>query len=1480
LPLIPLNRRFIEWRQTEKDELSDPDLLSRLGVRDGAKTWDDLLKRRRVVILAEAGSGKSEELKGQALRLAADGKVAFYVTVQDVGRLSLENAISAEDRPKLAVWRRSDQPAWFFIDSVDEAKLDGVRLERALRNIADAIHSIEGRAHIVLSSRHTDWEFRRDLARLQDILPLPPDQTAPTAPSADELLIRTLHNEQPPEPAAPETPVVVVLASLDAERVRIFAQAKGASNLDAMMAEIDASNLWRFARRPLDLDWLVQFWKSNQRLGPLAEMLATSLRERLRESDPVRARHDVIDIDRAGQALERIGAALVFGRLITLSIPDGEIVLTGPNPGFDLAHVLPDWSETDRARLLGRPVFDPATFGRVRLHNDNEGVVRAYLAARWLQRLRQANLSRTGLFNLLFADVYGVQLVKPSLQETAAWLAIWDPDVAREVIHREPYLLLTGGDPGSLPPEVRASALTRVIERMVANDEHLPLLDPDSVKRFARPDLAPVIRQLWPIHKHHEQARDLLLRLIWLGELHECANLAAEASADRSGSRHDQVVAGRAFMATADDAKKVGYAAQIVRECASRPPTVVWDTVETLFPSVLGIDDLLAILSRVDVTDRDGGVGFQWQSPELIGRVDDPADLERLLVGLLALIGPEPDDSRPNRDEREEAFLAAIGSAAHRLLLRTSPDTASAATIDAASRIGRHSRFGRGSLWDKVGDAGAELRKTSARRRLAFWRATERMRGHRYLQQQPVQHPWQMEILGWSPGLTPEDVDWLIADGPTREAEHQRKLAVNAALYIWVHAGRPDAVRERIQRAAAADPTMREAYEEWMRPRPPDPALEEDERRLREVQEENAIARAEGDQSWRDFVDRLRADPDQLRHLNQATAEGIDNRLYYLWRLLSSTVQGNSRYTIDSVVAVEPMLGRDLAAALRDGLIRHWRSWEPTRKSARAPQDRNSVRTLDVMGIAGVSLEAAGSPNWANQLDAHLAHRATVYATLEINGFPKWMTDVSVRWPSEVAAVLRGEVAGELDLPNARFAVLYDIGRSDDRTLAVMVPSLLDELERRPDLPAPVLSQVLDALERAPRAGDLAHLMAIAIPRFHSVTDIRITGLYLAAMFGVDPEAATDALMTKLDGLSVGDQTLLVQGALPSIFGDRWSRERRLPELSFHNLERLVRLAFEVIRVEEDNDRPSGEVYSPDARDNAESARSAAFKQLTEIPGRATFNALLRLAEVPGFPISPRRLRALTRERACADAEAAPWPPGEAWGFEDKCETLPQTPLDLQRLLLARLSDLQHSLLHDDFAQGSTLCGLAGERAVQNWMGDYLRRSQGRSYSIEREPHVVGEKEPDIRTRSANDASVSTEIKIAESWTLEELEAALVDQLCGRYLRARGGRHGVLLLVHQKARSRGWTNRKDGRRLDFAAVVEHLRLLAKSIAGADADSPQPEIAIIDVSSCAATKPPVRKASPAKARPRAVARSSTSRTRRKRRPSKKPRDKRA
>jgi hypothetical protein len=215
------------------------------------------------------------------------------------------------------------------------------------------------------------------------------------------------------------------------------------------------------------------------------------------------------------------------------------------------------------------------------------------------------------------------------------------------------------------------------------------------------------------------------------------------------------------------------------------------------------------------------------------------------------------------------------------------------------------------------------------------------------------------------------------------------------------------------------------------------------------------------------------------------------------------------------------------------------------------------------------------------------------------------------------------------------------------------------------------------------------------------------------------------------------------------------------------------------------------------------------------------------------------RLRELAKKRAAQDSESAPWPPFEVIAFEQTAEAAPSTGQDLQRTALLRFDDMQHDLLHGDFAQGGTVQALADEPAVQNWIAERLRLKQGRAYSVEREPHVAEEKEPDVRLRAkVSDASVAIEIKVPESWNVLELQGALSDQLCGRYLRARDARHGILLLVRQKKRPKGWKNPETRRFLSFEELVECLRRMARDIASETPEAPQPEIVVVDVSDCA------------------------------------------
>jgi hypothetical protein len=126
---IDLDRRFVQCRLGDD---ADPDLIAHFVGTAETLGWDDLIAKRRVVLLAEAGSGKTTEMEGRAQALSESGRIAFYARVEDVGRRGLEAALRPSDRERLGTWRKSDQDAWFFIDSVDEAKDSGIKLRVAL----------------------------------------------------------------------------------------------------------------------------------------------------------------------------------------------------------------------------------------------------------------------------------------------------------------------------------------------------------------------------------------------------------------------------------------------------------------------------------------------------------------------------------------------------------------------------------------------------------------------------------------------------------------------------------------------------------------------------------------------------------------------------------------------------------------------------------------------------------------------------------------------------------------------------------------------------------------------------------------------------------------------------------------------------------------------------------------------------------------------------------------------------------------------------------------------------------------------------------------------------------------------------------------------------------------------------------------------------------------------------------------------------
>jgi hypothetical protein len=99
MTFVALDRRFVIWDEKDGDA---PARLSLRGLRSEGMPWEELRTHRRVVVLAEAGSGKTEEMKAQARELTAQGTFGFHAALEDVARHGLDDALSAERERRLA----------------------------------------------------------------------------------------------------------------------------------------------------------------------------------------------------------------------------------------------------------------------------------------------------------------------------------------------------------------------------------------------------------------------------------------------------------------------------------------------------------------------------------------------------------------------------------------------------------------------------------------------------------------------------------------------------------------------------------------------------------------------------------------------------------------------------------------------------------------------------------------------------------------------------------------------------------------------------------------------------------------------------------------------------------------------------------------------------------------------------------------------------------------------------------------------------------------------------------------------------------------------------------------------------------------------------------------------------------------------------------------------------------------------------------
>jgi hypothetical protein len=313
---INLDRRFSTFLSPESE--AGDDYIAPWQF-DSSLSWDQVLKKRCSIILAEGGAGKTAEFRNQALIRRAHDKLAFFCRLELLVTSPLADCLEIGAPEELGQWQSGTTHAYFFLDSVDEAKIARIGdFERAVLNFIGAIESHKDRCSIVISARPAAWQTVSDAEmlcrRLHLRAPRQTDEIAdgerdPDAGTASYDRDTPLHDATENSKGDENRPALAVLqmAPLNPDQIKAFAAECGVTDVGAFWNSLKNNDAEAFATRPADLPGLIGMWRRSKRIGSYTEVIEENLRLKLLESN--RYLQDPISTERARQGAEILAAA-------------------------------------------------------------------------------------------------------------------------------------------------------------------------------------------------------------------------------------------------------------------------------------------------------------------------------------------------------------------------------------------------------------------------------------------------------------------------------------------------------------------------------------------------------------------------------------------------------------------------------------------------------------------------------------------------------------------------------------------------------------------------------------------------------------------------------------------------------------------------------------------------------------------------------------------------------------------------------------------------------------------------------------------------------------------------------------------------------------------------------------------------------------------------------------------------------------------
>lgn len=1389
---IDLDRRFLPLTGNVSPE--DSALLSYTELLEFGYvySWEKLLKRRLVIILAEAGSGKTWELKHQVDILTSQNKIAFFVPLERLISTSFEAIIQQEDHELLRRWQDGTDEAYFFLDSVDEAKFRRPGdFFAALDNLRAAIGAKRlSRARIVISSRISEWQPSTDMFEVTKRF------------NSEEA---TTSTRQETDSDRDKPILVVQLIPLDEDRVRTFVEAKGLTNSAEFLEALSASFAWEFARRPIDVEDLISYWQSYRRLGCLTELLEHSITKNLERS--TRDTNDPLSAAQARQGAECLAASTMLCRQFGFNVPDN-----GHDAGLNPVACLPaDWTADKIRALIQRPLFDSESYGKIRFHHRR---VAEYLAARWIDGLMRKGCPLEHIEDLLFEKVGNKNVIRESLAPVTAWLSSgsepWNESIRNLVLTSAPEILLVYGDPACLSVVYRKKILEAIVGKFKGRKRIWLPVSSDALSRIADSSFSEYVSKIIKDRKLPSDLREIMVRIVRFGNLRRCFGDLLDIISSKVESEDMKFYAIAAIRDAGDietRRKLAEYVLTLQELSISLSPLIC----EAIYPSVINASQLIKILEiteppQLDYTELGYRFSRRFQS------VLQPENAAEMLQFLLTLATSSPHVSLGNIETQVSVqfiwLWEVIPNVIETLLRKVRLTTEQIEIVANALRLLGHSTSVKHFHEDKLGELNAVTLKQPSVRRSYFWKVVERWRVNYKMGPYYYGLPWDhRQVIDQND----QDFVWLVEDINEQTSLQNREFSVKCAVDLWFRRGRLHDDLRKIRSAIAGDHQLlviyKKAKSQWRFLRL---------KRMWGWLKRTALTEWWWQRRWSIIRERTRHQRDRLyllQHLKHLKSAKDIHALAVLCREACSNMLQLTPNAWDGVIKKR---GNLIVHAAQKGCKLAWRNYEPP-----LPYENRINFDSLVVGLAGIQIEVdKGTLDFLRCTEGEI-DKLVRYAVNELNEFPQWFFTLYANAPHLVEKTLLQCLKGEWQFPSERtdaYGVLYRLIWQADQFSRFLQNSFLELIKTADPPNAMILDRVLRFLTRTLEnsRNDLAQIASTRIVTYPR--DSKAFNLWLKAWLELDCLACIH-FMEPLVGAS-SDQVATMTTFLASLIErphEQLTISDRYDYFSTASLRELIPFVYRYIRTQDDVKHRGG-VFTPGPRDDAEHFRGMLFGRLANNSSKEAHHALQALLDERVMQPDHDYILHILEQRQERDANLPPWMPADIRSFADQLEIDPRSDHDLFKIVNDRLLDIKHHVERADTSIRQDLHKDDDEIRLRKWFANQLKTRASNKYKVTEEEEIDQRQRPDLRIENSNVVGpISIEIKWADKWTFAELKERMKNQLVGQYLRDANAHFGSYLLCNI-GRKKSWIDTKTNKRYGFKEVVDKLQREADKIA--------------------------------------------------------------